>query len=332
MPQTATATFRSETYFSRTNNSGLAWEPARAIYTDPQEPCTVGDQIVVLPEGRLLDIFSEVAGDGSAKLAVLRGREHGRVFDHRATYIHNAQYLGTYTPNVDQYVRDGSTLFDVASDRGGRRIYLVWQDSRFRGVDEVAFSQSTDEGETWSEPVRVDRTPHSTNPLRQQAFVPSIAVTGDGSLVVTYYDFRLDRNGPFEATDHWALICRAGRDCSRRSSWGEEQRLTDRSFDALLAPDAGGLFLGDYTGLAARGSRVWSAFAIAVAQDRTDIFVRHLTLQGRPEAQAVAANQVRGSAVAATTSATLSSRRNSSKCTLAPSISKPWTAMRGRLL
>ena len=99
-PQTATATFRSETYFSRTNNGGLAWEPARAIYTDPQEPCTVGDQIVVLPEGRLLDIFSEVAGDGSAKLAVLRGRDHGRVFDHRATYIHNAQYLGTYTPNV----------------------------------------------------------------------------------------------------------------------------------------------------------------------------------------------------------------------------------------
>ena len=89
----------------------------------------------------------------------------------------------------------------------------------FRGVDEVAFSQSTDGGETWSEPVRVDRTPHSTNPLRQQAFVPSIAVTGDGSLVVTYYVLRLDRNGPFEATDHWALICRAGRDCSRRWSW-----------------------------------------------------------------------------------------------------------------
>ena len=155
---------------------------------------------------------------------------------------------------------------------------------------------------------------------------PLVAVSGRS----LFADCTRDR--PFEATDHWALICRTGRDCSRRTSWGEEQRLTDRSFDALLSPDAGGLFLGDYTGLAARGSRVWSAFAIEVAQDRTDIFVRRLTLEGRPEARAVAANQVRGSAVAATTSATLSSRRNSSKWTLAPSISKPWTAMRGRLL
>lgn len=278
---TPATSFRSETFFARTTDGGLTWEPARSIYTAPQESYTVGDQIVVLPDGGLLDIFTEVAADGSARIATLRGRDHGRFFERHATYIHQADYLGVYTPDRERYVRDGSTLLDVASDRGGRRIFLVWQDSRFRGVDEVAFSQSLDEGRSWSAPIRIDRTPEAANLLREQAFVPSIAVTGDGSLVVTHYDFRFDRDGPFEATDHWALICRAGRDCSRRSSWGEEQRLTDRSFDALLAPDSGGLFLGDYTGLAARGRRVWSSFAIPVGQDRTDIVVRRLNIDAR---------------------------------------------------
>jgi hypothetical protein len=80
-------------------------------------------------------------------------------------------------------------------------------------VEEVAFAQSGDGGLTWSTPVRVNRTPASPeNPLRQQAFVPSIEAGAGGKLVVTYYDFRNDTGEGGEFTDYWAVSCSA--DCA----------------------------------------------------------------------------------------------------------------------
>src|SRR3954454_7274028 len=84
--------------------------------------------------------------------------------------------------------RDASILFDVAADPVGGNLYAVWQDRRFAGVEQVAFSMSTD-GANWSSPVRIDKTPPNNNKLREQAFIPSVAVTTGGRVVVTYYDF-----------------------------------------------------------------------------------------------------------------------------------------------
>jgi hypothetical protein len=124
----------------------------------------------------------------------------------------------------------------------------VRQDSRFSGraFDEVAFAMSRDGGRTWPETIRVSQTPvNESNPLRQQAFIPSVVIAGDGTVGVTYYDFRNDVDGVPELTDHWLM--RFGKSCSNPRHW-KEVRLTEESFDYLEAPEAGGLFLGDYVG------------------------------------------------------------------------------------
>ena len=98
---------------------------------------------------------------------------------------------------------------------------------------------STDNGRTWSKPIRVNRTPSNSRLLRQQAFVPSIEVGPGGELVVTYYDFRNDRSDGREATDYWAVLCHPMRtDCRSDASWGVELRLTRQSFNLLNAPVA----------------------------------------------------------------------------------------------
>ena len=82
-------------------------------------------------------------------------------------------------------------------------------------------------------------------------------VTDAGIVGVSYYDFRLNGPEPESTTDSWLVLCDPGKsDCSTASGWNEEIRLTDFSFDYSKAPSAGGLFLGDYMGLASAGPRV----------------------------------------------------------------------------
>ena len=128
----------------------------------------------------------------------------------------------------------------------------------------------------------VNQTPaNTTNPCRQQAFIPAVVATGDGkAVVVTYYDFRNDTNTPtgFEGTDYFAAICTVSNDCSKATSWGDEQRLTTTPFNILEAPEAGGHFLGDYMGLAASGSTtVYPVFGQATGKNTTADFTRSIS-------------------------------------------------------
>jgi uncharacterized membrane protein YagU involved in acid resistance len=80
---------------------------------------------------------------------------------------------GVLDPDSGQRIRSGRFAPDVAIDRRTSALYVVWQDARFRGNDEVAFTMSTDGGRTWSPPIRVNQTPPNANPLNQQAFIAS---------------------------------------------------------------------------------------------------------------------------------------------------------------
>ena len=117
-------------------------------------------------------------------------------------------------------------------------------------------------------------------PCRQQAFIPAVVATGDGkTAVVTYYDFRNDTNTPagFEGTDYFAIFCSTASDCSNPANWGNEQKLTEASFNILDAPVARGHFLGDYMGLAASGpATVYPVFGIATGQSTTAEFTRKI--------------------------------------------------------
>src|SRR6266704_1131050 len=52
-------TGRQPVWFSRTTNGGATWEPARNIFDLSELTGTIGNQIVVLPNGDLVDIFDQ---------------------------------------------------------------------------------------------------------------------------------------------------------------------------------------------------------------------------------------------------------------------------------
>jgi len=131
--------------------------------------------------------------------------------------------------------------------------------------------------------VRINKTPRNhANILRQQAILPTIAVAAGGKLVATYYDYRFDTDNGQESIDDWAIICDPSKlDCRDPANWGVELRLTERSFDILKAPQAGGFFLGDYMGLVAARANVLPAFGIVDGDQRTSVFTRKIKLGGQ---------------------------------------------------
>ena len=274
--------FTGPARFSRTTDFGATWEPSKVIYNPGPNAQTINNTVVVTPDGSVLDFFTHITAQGFVKLNLVRSFDHGRTFGSAILAANDAQDgVGVVTPDDQAPVRDAAILSRVAVDPKSGALYLVWQDLRFSGVNEVAFSMSTDGGYNWSSPVKIDQTPANANPLRTQAFIPTIEVGPHGELVVTYYDFRNDVSDGKESTDYWALFCNAAAaDCSNPANWGGETRLTDASFDMLNAPIARGHFLGDYMGLKRAGQAVYPVFGMATGVNMTDVFTRKITFGG----------------------------------------------------
>ena len=270
--------FEGPIAFTRTTNFGQSWEPVRLLYNPGPNAQTINNLIEVLPNGTVIDFFTEILPSGGTRIGLIRSTNHGATWSGPKYAAAIATVFGIVTPDTQELVRDASILFDTAVDPRNGKIYLAWQDVRFNGVDEVAFAMSTNGGQTWSTPAKINKTPPNSNPLRQQVFVPSIEVGKGGELVVTYYDFRFDTDDDRERADHWAIFCDTDEDdCRNPQNWGGERRLTNASFDVLNAPVARGYFLGDYMGLVASGNKVFPAFGIVDGVERTSIYTRPIT-------------------------------------------------------
>jgi hypothetical protein len=271
--------FRGDAIFSRTTDGGATWEPARAIFAPESLQATIGHQIVVLPSGELVDVFTLFRGSGNnqpgSSLAMMRSTDKGATWS-APQVIHKIRFQGAFDPDTGRPIRAEGFVPEVAVDPHNGNLYATWQDLRFNGVDQIAFSMSTDGGNTWSDPIKVSQTPASADPGNEQAWVPAVDVADDGTIAVTYYDFRSNTSAPGVPTDHWMVHCHASATitCAKADDWGGEVRLTDTSFDVEQLPFARGpfgYFVGEYEGLTSTGNAFRPLFAIGTGNRLTDI-------------------------------------------------------------
>jgi hypothetical protein len=281
---------KGPTVFTRTTDGGETWEPTRVIYDPGALNQTIGNQIAVTGSGDLVNAFDLIhdaknrQGSRGFNIAVMRSEDRGETWDNQATIVdrHNS-FQGIVRDPEDLSpagrVRTGDILPEVATDLSSEAVYLVWQDARFGPRSSVAFSQSLDGGETWSDTIKINQTPDLPNDLNEQAFTPMVRVAEDGTVTVTYYDFRNNTPDPMTLpTDAFAIHCHAAsEDCSDPASWGDELQLTDASFDMRQAPFANGFFVGDYVGLDTDGTSQFPFWSMPHDGDPASVFVRKLS-------------------------------------------------------
>ena len=227
------------------SRNGFNYTNVRAVPTGNNEQ-TLTNLPVVEPDGTVVLVGTyyqnQAFNKNGAKFFVTRSSNGGVSWD-PVSFPFDEKPVGI--PGI----RVGDGVPNATVDRGDGKLYAVWEDSRFSGGkrDDILLTSSTDQGRTWSAPVKVNDTPLED----QGAFTPTVKVDSNGRVGVLYYDLRDDvsaRDGTFTTTEWIAFSTDGGQ------TFAPSRRVAP-DFDHAAAAFAGGFFLGDYQGLGVSGTK-----------------------------------------------------------------------------
>ena len=276
------AAFRSFAWFARSDDNGVSYDTVKPILDPGNKNQTIGNQIVVLPNGDLVMVFNLIRNTSDVKnrgftAEVMRSTDNGDTWSNPIV-VDRMFPAGVTDPEDGHGVRTGDLIPEIAVDNDTGSLYVVWQDSRFTGREQVALSKSEDGGRTWGATKRVS-TVGGTN----QAFTPMVRVADDdgnagtdGTVAVTYYDFRDDSAAsPGLTTNTWIIRSTDGGATFPKAN----EEAVGAAYDMRQAPDALGYFVGDYEGLDWAGGGLKPGFKPffvrsndAMPTNRTDVF------------------------------------------------------------
>ncbi len=226
----------------------------------------------MLPGGTLLNTFLVFADP--ARIMAMRSTDRGRTWSTPVT-IGTALQQHPYDPDDKKLeVRDEPAPTPAIGPDGAA--YVAYYSVDGPHSSPILFSRSKNGGRSWSAPKAIIRGP-------TQHFNPTLSALSDGTLGLTFYDFRHDRPGDGQlTTGYWFAYSR-----DRGASW--RQVRVARPFDALTAavavnPQASGRFLGEYQGLAPLPRGFASAFTMskpAAVGGPSNIFFARIRLSSR---------------------------------------------------
>ncbi len=223
---------------TRSTNDGKTWSKPIEIDNGPGLP---------RDDNGALEGFDGVVGPHSTLYAVWTNGTHivfteshdgGRSFSRARPIIPVAPSMFDV-----QGVARANGFPQISMNPHTGRLFVTWSDYRYGEVD-VFCSTSSDHGRTWSRAIKVNSDPVHDGVAHFFQWMAVDPVTGDA--YVMFYDRRQD------PTNRKQIIVLArstdGGRTFRNYAW------TDQPFNAQ------GVFLGDYTGIAARDGRVYGVW------------------------------------------------------------------------
>ena len=230
---------------SKSTDLGSSWsEPVAISHRLPgtSEDTTFGQSFPLATTGP----------QGNVYVAWNHGIEHGVGFskstDGGKTWtdpriIHYYEIFGTtkfiegqgYRHTVKGKVRAEAypvIMSDYTDSENRGNLYLTWAADR---TPNVYFSRSTDQGETWTEPVIVHSDTTNDQFWQWMSLDPL-----SGELAIMYFDSRRD-------PDNILVECYVSYSNDAGETW-TDRRAADRGSDLRLNPFSGNSFAGDYSG------------------------------------------------------------------------------------
>jgi hypothetical protein len=228
----------SQILLSRSTDSGLTWSAPKEIDTHRGLPrddngAVEGFSGVVGPDGRLYAVWAD-----GGHIVLTTSSDGGKTFDPPRNIIEVAPIMFQV-----QAVARSNGFPVIAMNPRDQRLFVVWSDFRNGDVD-VFCSTSSDQGQTWTPAVRVNSD--AVHDGADQFFAWLAVDPVQGAAYVVFYDRRGDANNA-QSTIALARSTDGGKSFENYS-W------MDKPFDAR------GVFMGDYTGIAAYDGRVYGVW------------------------------------------------------------------------
>jgi len=254
-----------QVFFARTTDAGRSWSKPAPIYSGHGE--AQQNQLLMTAGGVLLDVFVEGSSlPGTphppplpVKIRVLRSTDQGQTW---SAPVEAASF--TYTNAIDPGTGAQLRFFgqDIVATAAGNAVYVAWFENH-ADFSTILVGRSEDAGQNWRGPQVVVRE-------KPEAFLPTLAVAGDGTLGMLWFDVRHFVPGSSRLdTDVWFSTSR-----DRGAHW--TVRHAAGPFDLRSAPRGSlGPFIGDYMGLVGLPDGFGAAFVQARPQSRngpTDVF------------------------------------------------------------
>ncbi|MDX1611960.1 MAG: sialidase family protein, partial [Candidatus Thermoplasmatota archaeon] len=162
-----------------------------------------------------------------------------------------------------------SLAVDRTDGPHGGNIYVVWMDHSGDDAD-ILFTRSTDQGETWSEPVVIHDDP--AEELIDQ-FMPAINVGPDGTLDIVWLDRRDD-------PEHHLFDAYYTYSVDGGETFAPNLRVSEVSSDEQYSHHQNGMvFLGDYIDIDStpgQAHMVW----VDTRHEQADAFIAHVARPG----------------------------------------------------
>jgi hypothetical protein len=240
-------------FFTRSTDNGVTWGPSGGvpIAVKPGSNPTEDAWVTVGPDHTVY-LFWWDGSNPSENIMIRKSTDQGQTFSNPVTVARlntktNLGDLGLTYSNTNTSSFHTSVIPQAAVDPVTGDIYVVYADEPKNSIKDKAdifLSMSSDGGNTWSGPLRVNDDATTTDQWN-----PAIALTPDGThLFITSYDRRNDPTND-SLMDRYGVIGTVSGDTV---SFASNFRITDVSFppafgqDSLLTAFGNTRYMGDY--------------------------------------------------------------------------------------
>jgi len=240
---------------SSSNDASLTWKPVVHVSSAANAGShNQGVNIKTGPNGEVYvvwAIYDSWPSDENA-MAMARSFDGGQTWLPATRIIGNLKGIRNHAVTQNMRVNSfPSVAVDISNGENRGNIYVVWTNVNTPGVNtgqgvEIYLIKSSDQGVTWSTPVKVNTDPLGTN---KQHYLPWITCDpANGNIAVIYYD---NRNVSASQAEAWCSVSVDGAETFT------DFAVSDVAFTPTPIPNLADGYMGDYLAIAAQDGMVY---------------------------------------------------------------------------